>query len=97
METDDPRRAFTRYVLEHAILAALDSECAEGEFIPDHLALVSEKSVLGCRLIMLPTDKIKEGAIVRVQFGQAEPGVAVVKWKKLLDGFVMAMGLHYEK
>lgn len=91
------RRQHIRYKPDPGAVALIDPGPLDGEFQPQHSALIINESYNGVALVLLNGVSLRVGDPCRVVVGILAPVQARVVWKTEIDADVVKMGLTFPK
>lgn len=87
------QRKHIRFKAEDNVIAwlSLDSQV----FHKDRIALVSEESFSGCKLVFAGDLKLKEGQLCILKVGELGETVSELRWIKKIEDGVFVAGFQY--
>jgi hypothetical protein len=88
------KRKFTRFKPDPDAIALIDLK-AEAQFSPTMHALIFEESYGGVGLLVISSEKIKNGQKLIVQVGKLAPIKAEVRWCEQIDKQIYKIGLQF--
>lgn len=88
-------RKYLRFPPEEGAVAWVDPNplATRKDFQPTFAALVTDEALVGCGLIAIYQDWIKEGSEFTVRVGRLAPIQAQVRWVRDLGGRVIRIGV----
>lgn len=87
-------RRWSRFKPDPSSPALIDIQNRKGKFQPSHNALLVNESFKGCCIVM-SSDKVENGDVVRVRIADLEPMEAEVRWVHHLDVDLLKVGLFF--
>jgi hypothetical protein len=89
------QRKSIRFSPDEGAYALIDIDLDSPVFKPSVPALVFSESHGGCGLVLLATEKILVGDIIRVRVGNLPVCKAEVRWREEIDPTTVKIGLQY--
>ncbi|HEY6878657.1 MAG TPA: hypothetical protein VI299_11595 [Polyangiales bacterium] len=98
MSSNEPgivKRKNVRWKATPTDCAYLSFEPASRAFTPELCGLIVDQSHRGCCLIVLADPRVVKGAFARVQLGQLDPLVGILRWVSNLDTTTLRIGFEF--
>lgn len=89
------KRKSVRFKPDLGTFAWIDTGAFTQTFKPEVVALVTEESSKGCRLLTFSDNEFEEGLRMKVKLGELAPLLSEVRWVKQLEEDVYHIGVMY--